>query len=35
LLIAQITDIHIGFDRGNPDELNMQRLKAVLHRLVI
>lgn len=32
--IAQITDIHIGFDRGNPDEHNMQRLKAVLRRLV-
>lgn len=34
MLIAQITDIHIGFDRGNPDERNMQRLKAVLKRLV-
>lgn len=32
--IAQITDIHIGFDPGNPDEHNMQRLKAVLQRLV-
>lgn len=31
--IAQITDIHIGFDRGNPDEYNMQRLRAVLQRL--
>lgn len=31
--IAQITDIHIGFDRGNPDEHNMQRLRAVLRRL--
>jgi 3',5'-cyclic-AMP phosphodiesterase len=33
LLIAQITDVHIGFDRGNPDELNMQRLRAVIARL--
>lgn len=32
--IAQVTDIHIGFDRGNPDEYNMQRLKAVLQRLI-
>ncbi|MCJ2177501.1 phosphodiesterase [Novosphingobium album (ex Hu et al. 2023)] len=34
MLIAQITDIHIGFDRGNPDEYNMQRLKVVLNRIV-
>jgi 3',5'-cyclic AMP phosphodiesterase CpdA len=34
LLIAQITDVHIGFDPGNPDELNMQRLRAVIDRLV-
>ena len=34
MLIAQITDVHIGFDRGNPDELNMQRLRAVVRRLV-
>jgi 3',5'-cyclic AMP phosphodiesterase CpdA len=34
LLIAQITDVHIGFDRDNPDELNMQRLRAVIGRLV-
>lgn len=33
LLIAQITDLHIGFDPGNPDEYNMQRLKAVLTRI--
>lgn len=33
MLIAQITDIHIGFYRGNPDEHNMQRLRAVLQRL--
>jgi 3',5'-cyclic-AMP phosphodiesterase len=34
VLIAQITDVHIGFDPGNPDELNMQRLRAVVRRLV-
>ena len=34
MLIAQITDVHIGFDPGNPDELNMQRLRAVVERLV-
>lgn len=33
MLIAQITDVHIGFDRGNPDEQNMQRLRAVIERL--
>lgn len=33
MLIAQITDTHIGFDRGNPDEHNMVRLRAVLARL--
>lgn len=34
MLIAQITDLHIGFDRTNPDEHNMRRLRAVLTRLV-
>ncbi len=34
MLIAQITDIHIGFDKGNPDEHNMLRLRAVLDHLV-
>ncbi len=34
MLVAQVTDIHIGFDPGNPDEYNMQRLRAVLQRLV-
>lgn len=34
MLIAQITDVHIGFDRDNPDELNMQRLRAVVRRLI-
>jgi 3',5'-cyclic AMP phosphodiesterase CpdA len=33
LLIAQITDSHIGFDRGNPDEYNLRRLQAILDRL--
>jgi Icc protein len=30
MLIAQITDIHLGFDQGNPDELNRQRLDRTL-----
>ncbi|MDG2005110.1 MAG: phosphodiesterase [Novosphingobium sp.] len=34
MLIAQITDVHIGFDQGNPDEYNMERLEAVIQRLV-
>ena len=34
MLIAQITDIHIGFDKENPDEHNMLRLRAVLDHLV-
>ncbi|HET9630438.1 MAG TPA: metallophosphoesterase, partial [Novosphingobium sp.] len=34
MLIAQITDIHIGFDKGNPDEHNMVRLRAVVDHLV-
>ncbi len=33
MLIAQITDIHIGFDRDNPEEVNLVRLKALLARL--
>jgi 3',5'-cyclic-AMP phosphodiesterase len=33
LLIAQITDIHLGFDADNPQELNRLRLDAVLHDL--
>lgn len=33
MLIGQITDIHIGFEPGNPDESNMHRLRAVLDRL--
>ena len=34
MLIAQITDIHLGFDPGNPDELNRQRLDTVLRALI-
>jgi 3',5'-cyclic-AMP phosphodiesterase len=34
MLIAQISDIHIGFDPGNPDEHNMLRLRAVIDHLV-
>ncbi len=30
MLVAQITDIHLGFDPGQPDELNRQRLDQVL-----
>ncbi|HEV2867138.1 MAG TPA: phosphodiesterase [Allosphingosinicella sp.] len=33
MLIAQITDVHLGFDPNNPDEFNRQRLDATLHRL--
>ena len=33
MLIAQITDCHIGFDRDNPEEDNVLRLRAVLDRL--
>jgi Icc protein len=33
MLIAQITDLHIGFEADNPDELNVQRLRAVLESL--
>jgi 3',5'-cyclic AMP phosphodiesterase CpdA len=33
MLIAQITDIHLGFDPGNPDELNRRRLDATLRTL--
>ena len=34
MLIAQITDIHIGFDKSNLDEHNMVRLRAVLDHLI-
>ena len=33
ILIGQISDLHIGFEPGNPDEPNMHRLRAVLERM--
>lgn len=33
MLIAQITDIHLGFETGNPDEYNRRRLDCALRRL--
>lgn len=33
MLIAQITDIHLGFDPDDPDELNQQRLDRVVRHL--
>ncbi|HEX8380615.1 MAG TPA: metallophosphoesterase [Allosphingosinicella sp.] len=33
MLIAQITDVHLGFDPGNPDELNRRRLDLALRTL--
>ncbi|SNS31806.1 3',5'-cyclic AMP phosphodiesterase CpdA [Sphingomonas laterariae] len=33
MLIAQITDIHLGFDPDNPAEFNRKRLDKVLHLL--
>ena len=33
MLIAQITDLHIGFDRNNPHELNVRRLNMVIDEL--
>lgn len=33
MLIAQITDIHLGFDPSDPAELNRRRLDKVLHRI--
>ena len=34
LLIAQVTDLHLGFDQENPDELNRRRLDRTLRVLV-
>ena len=34
MLIAQVTDTHIGFDPGNPREFNRQRLDAILDALI-
>jgi 3',5'-cyclic-AMP phosphodiesterase len=33
MLIAQITDIHLGFDPGNPSEMNTKRFMRVLNAL--
>jgi 3',5'-cyclic AMP phosphodiesterase CpdA len=33
MLIAQITDIHLGFDQGNPDEFNRKRLDETLRSI--
>jgi len=33
MLIAQITDLHIGFDAGNVHELNVRRLNMVIDQL--
>ena len=34
VLVAQITDLHIGFDRGNIHELNVRRLNMVIDQLM-
>lgn len=34
MLIAQITDLHIGFDPDNPAEYNRKRLDEVLDVLI-
>ena len=31
--MAQVTDLHIGFDRDNPHELNVRRLNMVIDQL--
>ena len=33
VLVAQITDLHIGFDRDNLHELNVRRLNLVIDQL--
>lgn len=33
MLIAQVTDVHIGFDPNNDDELNQHRFRAILTAL--
>ena len=33
MLVAQVTDLHIGFDRDNPHELNVRRLNLVIDQL--
>lgn len=34
MLIAQVTDIHLGFEPGNPSEFNRKRLDQVIRKLV-
>lgn len=34
MLIAQVTDIHLGFEPDNPSELNRQRLDKVIRQLM-
>ena len=34
MLIAQITDVHIGFDRRDPAEQNLRRLKVVVRHML-
>ncbi len=34
MLIAQLTDIHLGFERDNPDELNAKRLEQAIEAVV-
>ncbi|MDO6414777.1 metallophosphoesterase [Sphingomonas sp. BIUV-7] len=34
MLIAQISDLHIGFERAHPDEPNLRRLNRVLDRIL-
>jgi len=34
VLIAQVTDIHLGFEKDNPDEFNRKRLDQVLRHLL-
>ncbi len=33
ILVAQVTDLHIGFERDNPHELNVRRLNLVIDQL--
>ncbi|HET9337311.1 MAG TPA: phosphodiesterase [Sphingomicrobium sp.] len=33
ILVAQLTDLHIGFDRDNPHELNVRRLNLIIDQL--
>ena len=33
MLIAQVTDVHLGFEPNNPAEFNRQRLDQVIRKL--